>query len=104
MGPGLTDGILSLRQMEESREVNNSFPEALKEPILRRIQFSTVSRLDNLGMLSKDRYVLNPVELTLIHRSGRNLRCEQYSLLPRDSFTDITSRNSSKTSTRGNPS
>ncbi|KAJ5488665.1 hypothetical protein N7539_003555, partial [Penicillium diatomitis] len=31
-------------ELEESREVNNSFPEALKEPILRRIQFSTTSR------------------------------------------------------------
>jgi hypothetical protein len=39
-----------LEQLEESREVNNSFPEALKEPILRRIQFSTTSRVDNLGM------------------------------------------------------
>lgn len=36
-------------QTEESREVNNSFPEALKGPILRRTQFSTVSRVDNLG-------------------------------------------------------
>jgi hypothetical protein len=36
-------------QMEESREVNNSFPDALKGPILRRTQFSTVSRVDNLG-------------------------------------------------------
>ncbi|KAL4903250.1 hypothetical protein BDW74DRAFT_156939 [Aspergillus multicolor] len=35
-------------EMEESREVNNSFPEALKGPILRRTQFSTVSRVDNL--------------------------------------------------------
>lgn len=35
-------------EMEESREVNSSFPEALREPILRRIQFSTVSRVDNL--------------------------------------------------------
>ncbi|KAJ5672107.1 DDT domain superfamily [Penicillium longicatenatum] len=35
-------------EMEESREVNNSFPEALKEPILRRIQFATTSRVDNL--------------------------------------------------------
>lgn len=38
-------------QTEESREVNNMFPDALREPILRRIQFSTVSRVDNLGML-----------------------------------------------------
>lgn len=42
------EGIVA--KTEESREVNNSFPEALKEPILRRIQFSTVSRVDNLGM------------------------------------------------------
>jgi hypothetical protein len=35
--------------MEESREVNNTFPDALKGPILRRTQFSTVSRVDNLG-------------------------------------------------------
>ncbi|KAJ5398117.1 hypothetical protein N7509_006230 [Penicillium cosmopolitanum] len=35
-------------EMEESREVNSSFPEALREPILRRIQFSTVSRVDHL--------------------------------------------------------
>ena len=36
-------------QTDESREVNSAFPEALKEPILRKIQFSTVSRIDNLG-------------------------------------------------------
>ena len=35
--------------MDESREVNSAFPEALKEPILRKIQFSTTSRVDNLG-------------------------------------------------------
>jgi hypothetical protein len=41
--------LIIWEQLEESREVNNSFPEALKEPILRRIQFSTTSRVDNLG-------------------------------------------------------
>jgi hypothetical protein len=41
--------------MEESREVNSAFPDALKEPILRRIQFSTVSRVDNLGKFQVDR-------------------------------------------------
>ncbi|PYH91453.1 chromatin remodeling complex WSTF-ISWI, large subunit [Aspergillus ellipticus CBS 707.79] len=45
---GLTFFEALRSEMEESREVNNSFPEALKEPILRRIQFSTVSRVDNL--------------------------------------------------------
>lgn len=41
--------MLTPHQMEESREVNSAFPDALKEPILRRIQFSTVLRVDNLG-------------------------------------------------------
>ncbi|KAL5361147.1 chromatin remodeling complex WSTF-ISWI, large subunit [Aspergillus floccosus] len=45
---GLTFFEALKSELEESREVNNSFPEALKEPILRRIQFSTVSRVDNL--------------------------------------------------------
>lgn len=38
-----------MSQMDESKELNNAFPDALKEPILRRVQFSTVSRIDNLG-------------------------------------------------------
>ncbi|KAL3473994.1 ATP-utilizing chromatin assembly and remodelling N-terminal-domain-containing protein [Aspergillus californicus] len=45
---GLTFFEAHRSEMEESREVNNSFPEALKGPILRRTQFSTVSRVDNL--------------------------------------------------------
>lgn len=44
-------GNLALPQMEESRELNTAFPDALKEPILRQIQFSTVSRIDHLGKL-----------------------------------------------------
>lgn len=39
--------------MDESKELNNAFPDALKEPILRRVQFSTVSRVDNLGESNK---------------------------------------------------
>ncbi|RAK79612.1 DDT domain protein [Aspergillus fijiensis CBS 313.89] len=45
---GLTFFEALKSEMEESREVNSAFPDALKEPILRRIQFSTVSRVDNL--------------------------------------------------------
>ncbi|OJJ51258.1 hypothetical protein ASPZODRAFT_54954 [Penicilliopsis zonata CBS 506.65] len=45
---GLTFFEAQRSEMEESREVNSSFPDALREPILRRIQFSTVSRIDNL--------------------------------------------------------
>ncbi|KAK9455850.1 ATP-utilizing chromatin assembly and remodelling N-terminal-domain-containing protein [Dipodascopsis uninucleata] len=35
-------------ETSESKEVDETFPEALKEPVLRRVQFSTVSRLDHL--------------------------------------------------------
>ncbi|KAL2819232.1 ATP-utilizing chromatin assembly and remodelling N-terminal-domain-containing protein [Aspergillus granulosus] len=45
---GLTFFEAHRSEMEESREVNNTFPDALKGPILRRTQFSTVSRVDNL--------------------------------------------------------
>ena len=31
-----------------SREVDSTFPDALREPVLRRVQFSTISRIDNL--------------------------------------------------------
>lgn len=36
-------------QMEGSKEVDGVFPDALREPILRKVQFSTISRIDNLG-------------------------------------------------------
>jgi ATP-utilising chromatin assembly and remodelling N-terminal len=35
-------------QRRAARGVDQAFPEALKEPVLRKIQFSTVSRLDHL--------------------------------------------------------
>jgi len=35
--------------MEGSKEVDGVFPDALREPILRKVQFSTISRIDNLG-------------------------------------------------------
>ena len=31
-----------------SREIDEAFPQALREPVLRRVQFSTISRIDNL--------------------------------------------------------
>ncbi|KIX03770.1 uncharacterized protein Z518_07323 [Rhinocladiella mackenziei CBS 650.93] len=31
-----------------SREIDEAFPQALREPVLRRVQFSTTSRIDNL--------------------------------------------------------
>ncbi|KAF7545926.1 hypothetical protein G7046_g9450 [Stylonectria norvegica] len=36
------------RQLTGGQEVEASFPEALKGPILRKVQFQTISRLDNL--------------------------------------------------------
>jgi hypothetical protein len=40
--------------MENSIDVDNLFPDPLKEPVLRKVQFSTVSRIDTLGMSSYD--------------------------------------------------
>lgn len=37
-------------QIDASGEVDDAFPDALKGPILRKVQFSTISRLDHLGM------------------------------------------------------
>ena len=35
-------------ELAGSREVEQAFPDALKDPVLRRVQFSTTSRIDNL--------------------------------------------------------
>ncbi|ODH48044.1 hypothetical protein GX48_05891 [Paracoccidioides brasiliensis] len=35
-------------EADGSREVNSAFPEPLKEPVLRKVQFSTISRIDSL--------------------------------------------------------
>ncbi|KAG5301367.1 DDT domain-containing protein [Histoplasma ohiense] len=35
-------------ETDGSREVNSAFPEPLKEPVLRKVQFSTISRIDSL--------------------------------------------------------
>ncbi|KAL1961137.1 hypothetical protein VTO42DRAFT_3082 [Malbranchea cinnamomea] len=45
---GLTFFEALRSETENSKEVDNSFPEALKEHVLRRIQFSTISRIDSL--------------------------------------------------------
>lgn len=36
-------------QVAGSKDVEESFPEPLKGPILRKVQFQTISRVDNLG-------------------------------------------------------
>ncbi|KAI9702530.1 MAG: hypothetical protein M1836_001010 [Candelina mexicana] len=35
-------------EMEGSKDVDKAFPDALREPVLRKVQFSTISRIDNL--------------------------------------------------------
>lgn len=41
--------VLTPDKTAGSKEVDDSFPEPLREPVLRRVQFSTTSRIDNLG-------------------------------------------------------
>ena len=46
-------------QLTGGREVEASFPEALKGPILRKVQFQTISRLDNLVDMVFDEFKLD---------------------------------------------
>lgn len=48
------DGFVDTIQLDASDEVDDAFPDVLKAPILRKVQFSTISRLDHLGMVSHD--------------------------------------------------
>jgi len=36
-------------QTKSSTAIENIFPRVLKDPILRKVQFSTISRIDDLG-------------------------------------------------------
>jgi hypothetical protein len=45
---GLTYFDALRSELAGSREIDEAFPQALREPVLRRVQFSTVSRIDNL--------------------------------------------------------
>ncbi|KIW63077.1 hypothetical protein PV04_09955 [Phialophora macrospora] len=45
---GLTFFDALRSELAGSREIDEAFPQALREPVLRRVQFSTVSRIDNL--------------------------------------------------------
>jgi hypothetical protein len=47
---------LIMLQLTGGREVEESFPEALKGPILRKVQFQTVSRLDSLVDILFDQF------------------------------------------------
>ncbi|KAK4190040.1 hypothetical protein QBC35DRAFT_472072 [Podospora australis] len=73
---GLTffDALQSERN--EAEEVENAFPEALKGPILRRVQFSTVSRIDTLVDQIYDEFKNDyyPGEKVLVQMAGSSER------------------------------
>lgn len=41
--------LLTLLQSKSTTAIENVFPEVLRDPILRKVQFSTISRVDDLG-------------------------------------------------------
>lgn len=52
----LFDLVLTLSQNKSTTAIENVFPEVLRDPILRKVQFSTISRIDDLGQST---YVLS---------------------------------------------
>ena len=59
-------------QFAGAAEVDQAFPEALKGPILRRVQFQTVSRIDTLvdQMFDEFRNDYYPGEAVTVHILG----------------------------------
>lgn len=45
----VNDMMLTYLQNKSSASIDNVFPEVLRDPILRKVQFSTISRMDELG-------------------------------------------------------
>lgn len=45
----LTSAPTYTYQLNSAKEIDELFPEVLRDPILRSVQFSTVSRIDDLG-------------------------------------------------------
>jgi len=60
---------LTISQLAGAQEVEEAFPEALKGPILRRVQFQTISRIDTLVDLIYDEYRADyyPGEAVTVH-------------------------------------
>lgn len=44
-----SEPIANADQTKSSTAIENIFPRVLKDPILRKVQFSTISRIDDLG-------------------------------------------------------
>lgn len=49
--------LTGVKQTAGSKDVDETFPEALKEPVLRRVQFQTISRVDNLGTFPNTMFI-----------------------------------------------
>jgi len=56
MGQAFSKQTLTPLKLAGAEEVEQAFPEALKGPILRRVQFQTISRIDTLVDLIYDEY------------------------------------------------
>lgn len=57
-------------QTKSSASIENVFPEVLRDPILRKVQFATISRMDDLG---KSRLAV-PAGTLLMQYSQRGVR------------------------------
>ncbi|KAI0023145.1 ATP-utilizing chromatin assembly and remodelling N-terminal-domain-containing protein [Xylariomycetidae sp. FL0641] len=68
---GLTFFEALKSELAGAQEVEQSFPEALKGPVLRRVQFQTISRIDNLVDMIYDEFKADyyPGEAVTIHLS-----------------------------------
>jgi hypothetical protein len=52
--------MLTWIKTRSSASIENVFPEVLRDPILRKVQFSTTSRMDELGKLGKGEFITSP--------------------------------------------
>ncbi|KAI9742628.1 MAG: hypothetical protein M1818_003769 [Claussenomyces sp. TS43310] len=66
---GLTFFEALKSELAGAREVEEAFPEALKGPVLRRVQFQTISRIDNLVDMIFDEFKADyyPGEAVTVH-------------------------------------
>lgn len=46
--------VTDFDQSKSTTAIENIFPEVLRDPILRKVQFSTISRMDDLGTFQAD--------------------------------------------------
>ncbi|KAI0841682.1 ATP-utilizing chromatin assembly and remodelling N-terminal-domain-containing protein [Hypoxylon sp. FL0890] len=63
-------------ELNGAQEVDQAFPEALKAPVLRRVQFQTVSRIDTLVDMVYDEFKADyyPGEVVIIQTGGERMQ------------------------------